>query len=157
MYLCSMSKKLILPCLEKATLEDIFRNHTKPYLRNRSQCMLLLSDGFKVSELAKIYKTRKHTIYEWLRLYEREGFIGLQIKKGRGLKSIMRSLDTPKIEIIKEEIANNPQNLKQVSTILSEKLGFTITKMMLKRYLKKKLKYTWHRIRKWLKPKQNQA
>lgn len=73
------------------------------------------------------------------------------------MKSIIKLLDSPKIEIIKEEIANNPQNLKQVSCILSEKLGFTITKIMLKRYLKKHLKYTWHRIRKWLKPKQNQA
>ena len=152
-----MSKKLILPCSERTTLEEIFRNHPKPYLRNRSQCMLLLSEGFKVSELAEIYKTRKHTIYEWLRLYEKKGFIGLKIKKGRGLKSVMLQLDAPKIAVLKQEIENNPQNLNQVSSILSKKFGFTMSKTMLKRYLKKKLKYTWHRIRKWLKPKQNQA
>jgi transposase len=132
-----MSKKLILPSSERATLEEIFRNHKKPYLRNRAQCMLLRADGLKVSELAKIYDTREHTIYEWLKLYEKKSFIGLKIVKGRGLKSKMKDLDSSKIEIIKEEIKRNPQSLQQVSSILSEKFGFIITKIMLKRYLKK--------------------
>jgi transposase len=132
-----MSKALIFSSSERATLEEIFRNHRKPYMRNRAQCILLKSDGFKVSELAKIYKTRKHTIYNWLNLYKKKGFIGLNIVKGRGLKSRMKDIDSSKIEIIKSEIESNPQSLRQVSSILSEKFGFIISKSMLKRYLKK--------------------
>ena len=132
-----MSKILVLPVCERSVLEDILCNHTKPYLRNRAQCVLLRADGFKVSELAKIYKTRSHTIYKWLNLYEKEGFIGLKIKKGRGAKSQMQDLDSSQIEIIKEEITHNPQNLKQVSSILTDIFGFRITKLMLKSYLKK--------------------
>ena len=56
----------------------------------------------------------------------------------------------------------NPQSLREVAALLSKKFGFKITKSSLKTYLKKieppkRLKYTWHRLRKWLKPKQNEA
>jgi transposase len=132
-----MSKKLILPTLEKETLEELFRNHAKAHLRARAQCILLFAKGFKVPELAKMYSTRKHTIYDWIKRYEATGFIGLMIRPGRGLKAKMNSLEPDQIEIIKAEITLNPQSLREVSAILSEKFGFEITKLMLKKYLKK--------------------
>jgi transposase len=132
-----MTSKLFLSASETETLEQIVRNHPKPYYRNRAQAILLRSEGFKVETLALMYKTRKHTIYEWIRRYKLQGFLGLKIISGRGVKSKMDDLNTPQIDLIHAEIKRNPQSLREVSAILSEKLGFEISKSMLKKYLKK--------------------
>ncbi|MEY4903068.1 MAG: hypothetical protein RLZZ292_883, partial [Bacteroidota bacterium] len=124
------------------TLECAFQNHPKFHFRNRVQAILLREKGLSIEELSSIFNTRTHTIYEWLRRYEARGFIGLMIRPGRGLKSQMDRLSPSQIESIQTEITLNPQSLRGVSTILSEKFGFEITKLMLKKYLKKKLKYT---------------
>lgn len=132
-----MTSKLPIPAWEKETLEQIVRNHSKSYYRNRAQAILLRSEGFKVETLALMYKTREHTVYEWIRRYKSQGFLGLRIISGRGIKAKMDDLDTPQIDLIHTEIKRNPQSLREVSAILSEKFGFEITKSMLKKYLKK--------------------
>ena len=126
-----------LPSDEKLTLEAGYRNSPKPYFRDRCQCILLSSEGFSVTDLSLIYKTRTRTIYTWIHRYESDGFLGLKIRFGRGLKSAMEDLSTTQIEDIKAQIVLNPQSLRGVSTILSEKFGFPISKSMLKKYLKK--------------------
>jgi transposase len=131
-----MLAKLILPEEEKETLEEALRNHPKLHFRNRVQAVLLRADDFKVAVIAKIFKTRAHTVYEWFRRYDQHGFMGLIIRPGRGVKSKL-NLDEPQIEVLKAEIKRNPQSLREVSALLSEKFGFTITKPMLKKYLKK--------------------
>ena len=68
-----MIKIPVLSALEKETLEQGFRNHPKPYFRNRSQCILLRAEHWSVEELAKIFKTKTHTIYAWLHRYEQFG------------------------------------------------------------------------------------
>jgi transposase len=84
-----------------------------------------------------MFKKREHTIYDWIRRFKLHGFIGLKITLGRGIKSKMDDLNTSQIDLIHAEIKQNPQSLRENSCILSEKLGFEITKLMLKRYLKK--------------------
>jgi transposase len=132
-----MTSKLPIPASEKETLEQIFRNHSKPYYRNRAQAILLRSEGFKVETLALMFETREHTVYEWIRRYKRHGFLGLKIITGRGVKAKMNDLDALQIDLIHVEIKRNPQSLREVSAVLSERFGFEITKSMLKKYLKK--------------------
>jgi transposase len=84
-----------------------------------------------------MYKTRAHTVYEWLRRYKSQGFLGLKIVSGRGLKARMDDLSEPQIDDIRTEVKRNPQGLREVSAVLSEKFGFEVTKSMLKKYLKK--------------------
>lgn len=132
-----MTSKLIISDLEKVVLEQIVRNHSKPYYRTRAQAILLRSEGFNVKTLALMYKTRGHTIYEWIRRFKLEGFLGLRIIEGRGVKSKMDDLTISQIDVIQAEITRNPQSLREVSAILSEKFGFTLTISMLKKYLKK--------------------
>jgi transposase len=132
-----MSTKLSIPDSEKETLEQIFRNHPKSYFRNRAQAVLLRSEGFEVKVLASMYKTRAHTVYEWLRRYKSQGFLGLKIVSGRGVKARMDDLSEPQIDDIRTEIKRNPQGLREVSAVLSKKFGFEVTKSMLKKYLKK--------------------
>jgi transposase len=132
-----MQTKIIIPEIEKEMLEAIFRNHEKPHMRNRAQALLLRFEGFSVATLALMFKIRQHTIYDWIVRYKAQGFMGLKIIPGRGLKAPMNDLNDPQIELIHAEIKRNPQSLREVSGVLSEKLGFKITKSMLKKYLKK--------------------
>jgi transposase len=129
--------KILLPAAEKQTLENAWRNHKKPYYRNRSQAILLISEGMKVKQVAAIFKVRTRTIYTWVESYENKGFIGLFIIAGRGLKGVMDNLTPDQVKMIKAEISQNPQSLREVTAILSTKLGFQITKKQLKAYLKK--------------------
>ena len=126
-----------LPLEEKQTLEEAQRNSKKKHFRDRCQCIQLSSEGFTVKELSRIYKTRTRTIYIWIHNYIAYGFLSLKIQSGRGIKAVLKDLAQEQIETIKDEIRQNPQNLRDVASVLSEKFGFTITKPMLKKYLKK--------------------
>lgn len=106
--------------------------------------------------LARIYQTRTRTIYAWLHRYEQQGFLGLKIRVGRGLKAPLKDMTSAQVADIKEQVKLNPQSLRKVAALLSTTFGFTITKSGLKTYLKKR-KYTWHRLRNWLKPKQDEV
>lgn len=126
-----------LPEEEKWTLEEGKKNAKKPYFRDRCQCILLSSEGFEVKDLASIYRTRTRTIYDWLHRYEKDGFLGLKIKDGRGLKAPLKSLTQEQVDDIKEQVKLNPQSLREVATLLSGRFGFPVTKSTLKTYLKK--------------------
>ncbi len=126
-----------LPDEEKQTLEAGQKQGKKAYFRNRCQCILLSYNGFEVKELAAIYHTRTRTIYDWLHRYEQDGFLGLKIKTGRGLKAPLKDISPQQVAEIQEQIKKNPQNLREVATLLSTNLGFTITKSTLKNYVKK--------------------
>ena len=126
-----------LPDEEKHTLEAGHQNGHKPYFRNRCQCILLSHSGFEVKELATIYNTRTRTIYDWLHRYEQDGFLGLKIKPGRGLKPPLLDLTPEQVVVIEKEIKQNPQSLREVAALLSVQFGFTLTKPALRNYIKK--------------------
>ena len=128
---------LLLPEEEKQTLQEGHRNGKKKWFRDRCQSILLSSEGFEVKELSRIYKVRTRTIYTWIHCYESAGILGLKIVSGRGLKAQLNTIDVEQEATIKAEIGLNPQNLRDVATILSEKFGFAMTKSMLKKYIKK--------------------
>lgn len=126
-----------LPEEEKQTLEAGRQNGKKAYFRDRCQCILLSATGFEVKALALMYNTRTRTIYDWLHRYKQDGFLGLKIKAGRGLKAPLKDLTHQQIAEIKEQLNLNPQSLREVATLLSKNFGFTITKTALKNYVKK--------------------
>ncbi len=122
---------------EKKTLEQGYRNHSKPHFRNRCQSILLSFDGYVVSEIAKLHKVRTRTIYTWFNDWENHGIMGLMTVKGQGIKAKLDSLTKQQIIQVKQTIKEDPQSLKNVCGTLSDLLGFTVTKHMLKRLLKK--------------------
>ena len=126
-----------LPDEERQTLEAGHKNGNKAYFRNRCQCVLLSASGFEAKELALIYTTRTRTVYDWLHRYKRDGFLGLKIKAGRGLKAPLQGLTLEQVADIKEQLKENPQSLREVAALLSTKFGFTMTKSALKQYVKK--------------------
>lgn len=66
----------------------------EPHARTRQRFLGLshLQDGATITEVAKICKTARSTIYDWLKRLALEGIDGLQEKEGRGCHSKL-SLD----------------------------------------------------------------
>lgn len=122
---------------EKQTLEEGYRNNSKAHFRNRCHSILMSYEGYKVKEIARIYKVRIRTIYTWFDNWEAHGISGLIMAKGRGVKAKLDQLCEQQVHTLKEAVGNNPQNLHTVGEDLTEKFGFTVTKNMLKRFLKK--------------------
>ena len=122
---------------EKQTLEEGYRNSSKAHFRNRCHSVLLSYEGYKVKEIARIYKVRTRSIYTWFNDWEAHGISGLIMGKGRGVKAKLDQLCEQQVQTLKEAVGDNPQNLHAVGENLTEKFGFTVTKNMLKRFLKK--------------------
>lgn len=124
---------------EKKTLEEGYRNNSKPHFRNRCHSILLSFEGYPVSEIAQLYKVRTRTIYTWFNRWKNQGIMGLMTAKGQGIKAKLDSLTEQQIIQTKQAIKADPQSLKNVCETLSDLLDFTVTKYMLKRLLKKNL------------------
>lgn len=50
-------------------LQRLYKESKKHYVRQRSHCILLSYQGYGVTELAKIFRKTKRTIYTWLDLW----------------------------------------------------------------------------------------
>lgn len=122
---------------EKKTLEEGYRNSKKAHFRGRCHAILMSEDGYKVSEIAQLYKVQTRTIYRWFNRWEENGISGLILRKGRGVKGRLDSLSKEELKTVKEAVKLTPQSLKKICENLSESLGFKVTKYMLKRLLKK--------------------
>ena len=149
-----MKRVRILTEKEIQQLEYHYKNAKKHHFRIRCQIILLSNEGLKVSEIANRLKKDVDTIYSWINRYDSQGFEGLGNRKGQGRTATLSDLTKDQIAILEKEVKNEPQNLNKVSEKLSKKFGFEINKRMLIRFLKKKLNYSYRRIRKWLKPNQ---
>jgi transposase len=122
---------------EKITLEEGYRNHKKLHFRNRCKSLLMSSDGYTVPEIARFFKVRTRTIYEWYNRWEKMGLVGLMILPGRGGSAPLDNCTPKDITMIKEAISEHPQNLRNVCKDISKKLGFEISEQMLRRFIKK--------------------
>jgi transposase len=126
-----------LDSLEKLTLEEGFRNHTKHHFRSRCKSILMSDEGFSVPEIARFFKVRTRTIHTWFDRWESFGVSGLTILPGRGRRTVLNEVSSDEISIIEKAVSEHPQNLGGVCKHLQEQLGLSVTKKMLQRFLKK--------------------
>ena len=115
------------------TLQEGQRNSVNAIFRQRCSCLLLSHQGCCITQLAKLYQTRTHTIRTWFDRYEQMGIVGLRVLPGRGRKSILQATHQP---IINAVLATNRQSLKQASLEVSQQLGQSVSKGQLKAFLK---------------------
>ena len=145
-----------LTSTEKITLEEGYANGKKHHFRQRCFALLLSNQGYKIPQIATLIEVRQEAVRKWFNRWENMGIVGLMILPGRGVKAKLDSLAEIDVTKIKNELKNDPQSLKKVAQSLSKLLGFHVTIWMLKRFLKKKLGFTWRRFRKCLKSLQNE-
>ena len=55
---------------EVLTLQDGQRHHCNSVFRQRCTCLLLSHQGLCITQLAKLYQTRTHSIRSWFDRYE---------------------------------------------------------------------------------------
>jgi len=128
-------------------LQRIYTQSTHHRVRQRAHCILLSLQRYTTTELLKIFRVDRITIYHWFDSWESRRLAGLydHAKPGRPSKC------TPdQKEQIRQWAKAFPKNLNQIGVLVAENFDLRISKQTLKRILKS-MAFSWRRIRKGLK------
>lgn len=132
--------------LTKDTLKllDRIYKHSKYYqVRQRAHCIKLSYQGVKISELMKIFKVSRNTIYNWFNLWESSSLVGLYNQPGRGKN---KTFDSAQEQQIKDWVKTTPKNLDKVQEKIKKQWEIKVSKKTIKRVIKS-IKMGWHRIK----------
>jgi transposase len=128
------TKVIELTCEQRAELENGYRNGQSHGFRRRCQIVLLKSEKRTSLEIMEILGGCEMSVNNWLKRYEAEGLKGLEIRQGRGRKSILKSED---LETVKEQVKLARQRISLARAELEASLEKPFSVTTLKRYLKK--------------------
>jgi transposase len=137
----------------RISLQECYATHSNFRVRQRAHAILLSSKGYTITQLQEIFEVDRDTISVWIDRFEAQGIAGLEDKPRPGRPSIYTDEE---LNQLKDLVDNEPRQLKQAQAILQQNTEKTSCRETLKRALKKKLKYTWHRCRRSLKSKRDQ-
>lgn len=104
--------------------------------RDRCQCLILSHQGHTISQLTKLFKVHRVTIYEWFNLWESGGIEALHKKPGQGRRPKLSPTNAKHVERARILVENERQNLKAVVAKLSAELDIEMHPDTLKRFLK---------------------
>ncbi len=124
-------------------LKRIYKESKYYQVRQRAHCIQLSYEGYKISELMKIFKVSRNTIYNWFNNWESCGLVGLYNHPGQGRKKIFNSAQQ---KIIKEWVKETPKNLRLVQEKIKKKWGVAASKDTIKRVIKV-VQMGWYRIK----------
>src|SRR5262245_37056609 len=130
-------------------LQRIYKQSTHRRVRQRAHCILLSAQCSTTTELLKIFRVDRLTIYHWFDAWESRRLAGLydHTKSGRPPKC------TPEQkEQIRQWAKAFPKNLNKIGALVAAHFDLRLSKETLKRLLKS-LAFRWRRIRKGLKGK----
>ena len=122
--------------LSKETLKILDRIHqqSKYYqVRQRAHCIKLSFQGYQISELIKMFKVSRNTIYNWFNSWDSESLVGLYNNPGRGRKTIF---NINQKEVIKEWVKETPKNLEKVQGKINKEWGIIASKDTIRRVMK---------------------
>ena len=128
-------------------LHRIYKQSTHHRVRQRAHCILLSLQHVTTTELLRIFRVDRITIYHWFDAWESRRLAGLydHAKPGRPPKC------TPEQkEQIRQWAKACPKNLNQMSVFVAEHFDQRLSKQTLKRILKS-MALSGRRIRKGLK------
>ena len=132
--------------LSKETLKILDRiyQQSKYYqVRQRAHCIKLSFQGYQISELIKIFKVSRNTIYNWFNNWDSESLAGLYNNPGRGRKTIF---NINQQKVIKEWVKETPKNLEKVQDKIEKEWDISVSKDTIKRVLKV-ASMGWYRIK----------
>ncbi|MEA1917418.1 MAG: helix-turn-helix domain-containing protein [Campylobacterota bacterium] len=118
-------------------LKELKNFGTSKQERIRSHAVLLLSDGVKLSEIAKIFDVSDRMVYNWISEWNNLGLTSLKRKKGDGRKPLLN--DKEDKELIQRLIEENPHQPKKAYALALEELKKSISYKTFQRFLKKHL------------------
>ena len=115
-------------------------------VRNRANCIIFSYEGYSLAQLMTIFRVSRRTIYNWLKRWESQGFVGLYNQKGRGRKA---KLNQEQMQQVKDWVTETPKSLRKVAIKINKKWGIKISNDTIKRIIKK-LNMTWKRMKRGL-------
>ena len=124
-------------------LKRIYKESKHYQVRQRSHCILLSDQKYKIVELIEIFKVNRNTIYNWLNNWDDFGLVGLYNRSGQGRKKLFNIHQQEKIKSWAKE---TPKNLVIVQEKIKREWGIVASKDTIKRVLKC-LGMKWKRIR----------
>jgi transposase len=72
--------------VERKELEETAKRGEPGYVRRKALALLNLADGRGISEVGRIFRVSRDSLYEWRKRYLGEGIGGLRVRAGRGRK-----------------------------------------------------------------------
>lgn len=126
--------KVELTLDQRKELESGYRNGKSHAFRTRCQMVLLKSEGRKSQDIADFLRFCQQAVNNWLNRYKTEGIGGLQIKEGRGRRSILSR--TEDFDAVQKAVKKHRQRISIAKAELEETLGKEFSIRTLDRYLK---------------------
>ena len=128
-------------------LERIYKRNRYPRTRQRAQCILLSYEGYTVSELGKIFRVDRLTMYNWFNAWGARRFPGLYDRPGKG--------NTPKLPLSQQEQVRAgsqkyPRKIGKIKALIKETFDIEVSTGTIRRILKA-LAVTWRRGRRSVK------
>lgn len=121
---------------QKSSLKKGYQTGKSHIFRRKCHCILLSHEGKTVNELCEFFSVSRISIYKWLKKWESQGIVGLELKPGRGRPPKLNLKDQKQVKKIKTLVENEPKNLNRVVGQLQSELGIDLSKKTLKRFLK---------------------
>lgn len=95
---------------QRQELEKAARCGLPAYVRPKALALLNLADGRSVTDMARIFRVSRRSVYSWQARYGREGLPGLSVHPGRGRKA---KADVAEIE---DYVRQSPRNFGLMRT-----------------------------------------
>ena len=115
-------------------LKEVFTQHLKHRVRVRAHSLLLSNEGYKIQEIAKLYKVHINTVSEWINSWDSCGLSMLFEAQGRGRKPIYSEKEIQKLLSLVDE---EPHQLKRAQSLMEKQTGKRASLDTIKRTLKK--------------------
>ena len=126
--------KITLDEQQRAALEQGYRKGKAHSFRQHCQIVLLKAQGLKSQEIAALLGCHPNSVNDWLHRYLAEGIKGLQIKPGRGRKTILSQ--TKDAERVRQAVHQHRQGISLAKAELEGSLGKEFSQRTLVRFLK---------------------
>ena len=114
-------------------LDRIYQQSKYYQVRHRAHCIKLSYQGYQISELIKIFKVSRNTIYNWFNNWDSSSLAGLYNNPGRGRK---RLFNINQEKLIKEWVKETPKDLEKVQDRIQKEWGIPASKDTIKRVVK---------------------
>ena len=122
---------------EREGLQTGFKKGKKATFRQRCHYILLSDKGYEIQQIAELYEVSRQLVARWFDRYEQQGIDGLHTRKGQGEPPILGIDNQEHVVTVKELVNQHPQDLDPVLAALTKRLGRSMSKRTLQRFLKK--------------------
>ncbi len=120
--------------VQRAELEDGYRQGATHVFRQRCHMVLLKADTRTSAEVAEIVGVCAQTVNGWLWRYKQTGIKGLATQPGQGRRSILREAEDA--AAVRVAVAEHRQRLALARAELEERIGKRFSEKTLRRFLK---------------------